>query len=144
MKQEYHEIVKLAAKYCDVVSFNLYRYTVKDLRLPYDAEDKPIIIGEFHFGALDRGLPHTGIKGTINQMHRAEAYKNYVYSALDNPNIVGVHWFQYCDQPYTGRFDGENYQIGFIDICDTPYEEIINAGREVGYSMYQYRTEITE
>jgi hypothetical protein len=27
--------------------------------------------------------------------------------------------------------DGENYQIGFLDICDTPYWETIAAVRDV-------------
>ena len=39
----------------------------------------------------------------------------------------------------TGRGDGENYQIGIVDICDKPYEETVRACREVGYRMYQIR-----
>ena len=60
-------------------------------------------------------------------------------SALRNPWIVGAHWFQYGDQATTGRFDGENYQIGFVDICDLPYAETIEASRRVGYNMYETR-----
>ena len=52
---------------------------------------------------------------------------------------MGTHWFQYADQPATGRGDGENYQIGFVDVCDTPYPEIVKACREVGYGMYASR-----
>jgi hypothetical protein len=40
----------------------------------------------------------------------------------------------------SGRGDGENYQIGFITITDTPYPETIQASRDVGYDMYEYRT----
>jgi hypothetical protein len=44
------------------------------------------------------------------------------------------------DEATTGRgLDEENYQIGFIDIADTPYPETIAASREVGYSLYEYR-----
>ena len=98
-----------------------------------------MIVGEFHFGALDRGMFHTGLVPTENQEERAKAYKNYVNGGLRNPQIVGTHWFQYGDQATTGRGDGENYQIGFLDIADTPYPETIQACREVGYSMYEYR-----
>jgi hypothetical protein len=29
---------------------------------------------------------------------------------MDHPSFVGAHWFQYTDQPLTGRtLDGENY-----------------------------------
>ncbi len=127
-----------AAKFCDVVSYNRYEYGVQDLKLPGGA-DVPLIIGEFHFGALDRGLFHTGLRRADSQQDRADKYKRYVQSALANPAIVGTHWFQYKDQPTTGRGDGENYQIGFVDICDVPHPEIVQAAREVALSMYPYR-----
>lgn len=60
-------------------------------------------------------------------------------SALRNPAIVGAHWFQCYDESTTGRADGENYQIGFLDICDTPYDETVAAAREVGYRLYSLR-----
>ena len=129
---------RAAAKFCDIVSYNRYSYSVENHRLPDDI-DKPVIIGEFHFGALDRGMFHTGLKKTANQQDRAAKYKSYVRGALRNQYIVGTHWFQYKDQATTGRGDGENYQIGFIDICDKPYPETIKACREVGYTMYEYR-----
>jgi hypothetical protein len=82
---------------------------------------------------------HTGLQATENQEDRARTYKNYVSGALRNPQLVGSHWFQYGDQATTGRGDGENYQIGFLDIVDTPYIETIRACREVGYEMYKLR-----
>ena len=127
-----------AQKYCDVVSYNFYKREIGGFK-PVEGEDKPVIIGEFHFGALDRGMFHTGLVSCNDQNGRANAYKEYVQSALRNPWIVGTHWFQYGDQPTTGRFDGENYQIGLVDVCDVPYYETINAIREVGYSMYETR-----
>ena len=129
---------RAAAKFCDIVSYNRYSYSVAEHRLP-DSIDMPMIIGEFHFGALDRGMFHTGLRKTTDQQDRAAKYKSYVRGALGNPYIVGTHWFQYKDQATTGRGDGENYQIGFIDICDKPYPEIVRACREVGYNLYEYR-----
>jgi hypothetical protein len=133
------EIVRHAAKYCDVIGFNFYKFTVQDFALPAGV-DKPVIIGEFHFGALDRGLFHTGLRSVIDQNQRADAYRHYVTSALENPAIVGAHWFKLYDEPTTGRFDGENYQIGFLDGCDTPYRETIAAVREIGYKLYSIRS----
>ncbi len=127
-----------AAKYCDVIGYNLYIDSVAKFTLP-DGVDMPVVIGEFHFGALDRGMFHTGLRPTANQQARAEAYRNYVTGALENPCLVGTHWFQYSDQATTGRGDGENYQIGLIDICDTPYPETIDAVRQVGGTMYSTR-----
>ncbi|MGO8704371.1 MAG: beta-galactosidase [Candidatus Brocadiia bacterium] len=126
-----------AAKYCDVVSYNLYRRSVADFQFNGGA-DVPLIIGEFHFGALDRGMFHTGLVPVADQTARAKAYKDYVLGALAHPQFVGCHWFQYQDEPVTGRvFDEENYQIGFVDVCDTPYRETIEASRAVGAALYR-------
>ena len=131
--------VAAAAKSCDVVSYNLYRNDVTRFR-PHTDADVPLIIGEFHFGALDRGMFHTGLRPVKDQAARAAAYKSYVRGVLRHPQFVGCHWFKYTDEPTTGRaLDGENYQIGFLDIVDTPYPETIAACREVGYALYEYR-----
>jgi len=133
--------VAAAVKYCDVVSYNQYRMSVESFRVPGGA-DVPVIIGEFHFGALDRGLFHTGLRAVKDQADRGEAYKRYVESALRHPQIVGTGWFKYMDESTIGRgLDGENYQIGFLDQCDTPYPETIEACREVGYRMYELRSQ---
>jgi len=132
------QVVGIAAKYCDVVSYNLYREDVSGFKSP--GPDVPLIIGEFHFGALDRGMFHTGLVAVADQDERARMYESYVRGALSNPQFVGCHWFKYRDECTTGReLDGENYQIGFVDIVDTPYPEIVAASRRVGYEMYRIR-----
>lgn len=132
-------VYRAAAKYCDVVSVNIYsRHVNKDL--PPDAEDKPMINGEFHFGALDRGLFHTGLVPTENQAERAACYKNFVTECLNHPRYVGTHWFQWRDQALTGRGDGENYQIGFLTVTDQPYPELVDAARDIGKSLYEIRS----
>jgi len=133
-------VIRMAAKYCDIVSFNIYALSLEKQGLPKGV-DKPMMIGEFHFGALDRGLFHTGLVAVKDQEARGKAYTAYVTSALRNPLIVGVHWHQFGDQATTGRFDGENFQVGFVDCCNTPYPETIAGIREVGYKMYQIRSD---
>ena len=131
-------IYRAAARHCDVVSVNIYnRRPVKDL--PPGAEDKPMINGEFHFGALDRGMFHTGLVATRNQDERAQCYRDFVNACLDHPRLVGTHWFQWQDQAITGRFDGENYQIGFLNVADVPYPELVQAARDVARTMYMRR-----
>lgn len=131
-------IMRAAARYCDVIGVNRYRFSPGDLTM-LEGLDVPIIIGEFHFGALDRGMIHTGLRGVVNQDQRGRLYTHYVTQALKHPNIVGTHYFQYREQSITGRFDGENYQIGFVDITDSPYIEIIEAARAVGKELYSLR-----
>jgi len=129
---------KAANEYCDMVSYNIYQRQIADSQiLP---GNKPVLIGEFHFGALDRGMFHPGLVPVANQKERAEAYKEYMLEAARNPQVVGAHWFLYLDEPLTGRIlDEENYQIGFVDIADTPYVEMIKASREVAAEMYRVR-----
>lgn len=131
-------VVDIAARYCDVVSFNRYAYSAYSLR-PTENMDFPMIIGEFHFGGMDRGLLHGGLRYGGNQQNRADLYKHYVQDAAQNPWIVGTHWFQYNDQAVTGRGDGENYQIGFINVYDSPNWELVRSARAVGESMYELR-----
>ena len=125
-----------AAKYCDVVSYNIYQRDVVNFQFNGGA-DVPLLIGEFHFGARDRGLFHPGLVKLPNQAARAQAYRDYVTSVLRHPQFVGCHWFQYRDEPILGRvYDEENYQIGFVDVADTPYVETIAAARAIGYHLY--------
>jgi len=132
-------VAAAAAKYCDVVSYNLYQRNVAGFKFDGGA-DVPLIIGEFHFGALDRGLFHPGLVPVATQQARAQAYKEYVLSVLHHPQFVGCHWFQYSDEPTTGRvYDEENYQIGFVDVADTPYAETVAASREIGDELYRGR-----
>ena len=131
-------IYRAAARHCDVVSVNIYKRQPVD-NLPPDAVDKPLINGEFHFGALDRGLFHTGLVATRNQNQRAQCYRDFVNACLDHPRFVGTHWFQWQDQALTGRSDGENYQIGFLNVADAPYPELVQAARDVASGMYRRR-----
>ena len=132
------EVVAVAAKYCDVVSFNIYADIVDPEKWKSINDlGKPVVIGEFHFGATDRGMFHPGLRPTANQAERAKAYANYVRSAAAMPAMVGCHWFQYVDEPLTGRFDGENYNIGLVSVTDTPYPELRDAARAVNAQIYQ-------
>ena len=132
-------VVRIAAKYVDVMSYNYYERDVRGFnRLPADI-DKPVIIGEFHFGSLDRGPLRPGLVMVRDQVERGAIYRRYLTSALEDPRFVGAHWHQYADDVATGRFDGENLQNGWVDICDNPYPEMVAAVRWVGANMYRIR-----
>lgn len=133
-------VVRIAAKYCDVMSYNQYNYSEAAFKFP-EGIDLPMMIGEFHFGAMDRGMFHTGLVYCDSQEERGEAYQYYLESALRHPNIIGTNWHQFSDQPTTGRFDGENFQVGFTDVCDTPYAETVKHLRWIGENMYKIRSE---
>lgn len=124
------EIVK-ASKIFDVYSLNSYAYSVnqKEVDKVRDLIDRPILIGEFHFGTPGRGMT-PGLRQTANQVERGVAYRYYVENAMADRSLVGAHWFEWVDEPSTGRFDGENYNIGMLDVTDRPYRELVNAAKE--------------
>ncbi len=133
--------VRAAARHCDVVSFNKYATSIRNLNLPGDL-DRPVIIGEFHFPAWDRSFSANADCGQLSEVQRADSYWYYLTGALENPLIVGTHWFQYLDQPLTGRPDGENFPIGFVDVTDTPYDELTKVTRELGDNLYARRLQV--
>ena len=133
-------VVEICAQYCDIVSYNIYTYSLEGWKLP-SGINMPVIISEFHFGATDRGPFGRSLIECRDQADRAAALKTFVESALGNPLIVGTHWHQFSDQAMTGRFDGEYFQVGLTDVCDSPYAETIAALREVGYGLYATRAQ---
>ncbi len=119
-----------AARVFDVYSQNIYDYAPEPALLDriHRLTGRPIIIGEFHFGTPGRGLA-PGLRQTRDQQERGAAYRYYVENAAAHPAVVGTHWFQWLDQPATGRMDGENYNIGWLDVTDRPYAELVRAAR---------------
>ena len=89
----------------------------------------PVLVGEWHFGALDAGLPASGIGHVRTQADRGRAYRMYVEDAAAKPWSVGTHYFILYDESAIGRFDGECYNIGFYDVCNRPYDELCTAAR---------------
>ncbi len=122
----------------DCFSVNGYAQRIDHAGITRIAEvaRRPVMIGEFHFGALDVGLPASGIGHVPDQAARGAAYRVYVEDAAADPNCVGAHWFTLYDQSALGRFDGENYNVGFLDVCHRPYDELCEAARLTHERLY--------
>ncbi|MBE0600402.1 MAG: hypothetical protein IH607_01340, partial [Firmicutes bacterium] len=78
-------------QYFDVFSINCYAVdptamldSVVDLGV-----DLPILIGEYHFGALDLGQTATGLEAVKNQTERGKAYRYYTERVAAHPCGVG-------------------------------------------------------
>lgn len=125
------EAVAAAAQWCDVVSFNIYHTKINSAEKgEFRKLGKPVIIGEFHFGSRDRGPFWGGMVDVGEENKRGPAYEEYVMDAVADGDIVGCHWFQYVDQPITGRLgDGENGHVGLVSAADIPYRPFIETVR---------------
>lgn len=132
-------VEQVASRYCDVISYNVYSDNITTFSPVKGCEDKPVLIGEFHFGNTDKGIYGGGLNPRGTTENRKKAFENYAISAFENPNVVGAHWFQWFDLCTAGRFNGANYAIGFVDICDTPDYVIVKASRKLAKKMYTLR-----
>ena len=113
----------------DVCSINVYEYEpTKQLERAYRLTGRPILIGEFHIGVPENGLG-AGLVQAMNQTERGTGYRYYVEQGLSLPYALGTQWFQWTDEPITGRMDGENYNIGFIDATGRAYPELVGAAK---------------
>jgi hypothetical protein len=131
------DIIKASDAF-DVFSINIYGYSVetKAFQNINDLTGLPVLIGEFHFGVPERGLA-PGLAQVKDQQERGVAYRYYMENAAAHPSVIGTQWFVWVDQAPTGRFDGENYNIGFVDVTDRPYKELIDAARETHKRLLQ-------
>jgi hypothetical protein len=122
----------------DVFSINCYSDdSFESVQQAGEITNKPVIVGEYHFGAIDAGMLCAGISSVMTQKDRGLAYRVYYEKGMNSPYFVGAHYFILNDQPTLGRMDGENMQIGFVDVCHTAYIDFVNEVRDVNESIYQ-------
>jgi hypothetical protein len=123
----------------DVFSMNCYKRKVlaEEMAQINAMLEMPIMVGEWHFGALDVGLPASGIGHVPDQASRGQAFRVYLEDAAAKPWCVGVHYFTLYDQSALGRFDGENYNIGFVDVCSRPYTPLAEAAKAGHKRLYE-------
>lgn len=132
-------LVALAGKYCDVISYNIYDNPPTGRINQYNDLDLPIMSTEWGVGSDPFQTPFRGEKLDVDPTERTRYIENYMKAALAHPNIVGAHFFQYRDQPLSGRPDGEATLRGFVNIVDTPNFELVQTNRRIGYSLYETR-----
>ncbi len=135
------EAVGACDRYCDVVSFNIYHRQFAPARQDRFRElVKPALVGEFNFSSTDRGPFWPGLVDVGSEAARGRAYAEYVGAAAADPQIVGVHWFQYVDQPASGRLlDGENAHFGLVGITDVPWQSFTQAVGEANIAALRAR-----
>jgi hypothetical protein len=131
-------LMKICSNAFDILSFNCYALTPdkemmdRALRLA----DTPMIIGEYHFGTVDRGMAQS-LWQVENQEQRGVAYRYYTEQGYSHPGLIGTAYFQWCDQDLMGRAsDGENYNCGLIDVTDRPYKYQVEAMMETAKRLY--------
>jgi hypothetical protein len=131
------EVTRAAKRYVDVVSTN-YGADWPDggisrfyLAMLHRATGRPVLITEFYMCAKENRSGNKNSSGgfpvVATQQERADSVRNNVTAFASTPYVLGAHWFQYTDEPMNGRGDGENYNMGLVDIENRPYELLTSA-----------------
>jgi hypothetical protein len=103
-------------------------------QLMYHDGHQPVMISEYSFNALDgsSGNRNTvGFAGQVpDQKSRADGYRIMTANLARVPYIIGADWFQWMDEPPSGRSsDGEDVNFGIVDVNDNPYTLLADAVR---------------
>ena len=151
---ENEEDWRLIARHCDVIGYDNYAFGFADARLTrlLHEADKPALCGEFSFppqydGARGFGFYDAAWAG--DEKDAGRLYAQYVGEAVRSPYCVGVAWFQYRDEPLTGRGPGhgpglvygEHYAFGVVDIADHPKWDLLTAMRRTNLNAAKIRSQ---
>lgn len=132
-------ILEMCKEVFDVFSFNCYDlYPDREMLDRFSrVTGKPLFIGEYHFGTVDRGMAQS-LWQVNSQGERGVAYRYYTEKAYAHPALIGTSYFQWCDQDLTGRgYDGENYNCGLVDVTDRPYPLLVDAISKTAERIYR-------
>jgi hypothetical protein len=133
------EVPAGARKYTDAQSLNYYAsdglLDSQTFRTINEQSQQPLIISEYSFHALDGRSGNRNracFPGQVaNQEARAAGYRLMTQRLAQVPYVIGADWFQWMDEPAAGRaLDGEDANLGVVDIHDKPYETLVEAVRE--------------
>ena len=136
----------IAGEHCDIVSVNCYReldvesgeFTdgfPEQLDQWHRQAQRPMMVTEWSFPALDAGLPckHGGGQRVPTQTDRAKAFRTFQEYLFSRPYMVGSNYFMWADEPALGisrRFP-EDSNYGLVNVEDEPYEELTRAARDL-------------
>lgn len=149
----YPEVAIAASNYVDVISTNLNanwdngKFSPFYLPSLHYLSKKPVLITEFYASAMENQSGNmndsSGFPTVKSQKDRVSSFLSQVKALQRLPYVVGAHWFQYYDEGMHGREDGENYNMGLVDIYDKPYHLLTTASRKVFGKMANLKKQPT-
>ena len=104
-------------------------------------------MGEYSFPSDYGGMRGFGVGSyqgeiALTDGQAGDSYAAWLQAAGANPYVVGVEWFEYADEPASGRGNndgepnisaslvlGENVAFGLVDVTDTPKYDLVNKVR---------------
>jgi uncharacterized protein (TIGR03437 family) len=147
----------IMAANCDVVGFDFYSPTFLDpsVQALIQSTKKPVLVGEYSFPSDYGGMRGFGVGSyqgeiTLSDSQSGDLYAQWLQAAAANPYVVGVEWFEYADEPVTGRGNndgstnispslvlGENIAFGLVDGADRPKYDLVSKVRAANIAALQ-------
>jgi hypothetical protein len=150
----------IAAANSDVLGFDWYAMELQSGILPglLKQVDKPTLIGEFSFPptyGLVRGFGVYTSANAADDEAAGQAYQQWMAAAVAEPTTVGTMWFQYRDEPVSGRGPcpdgaanalvcGEHYAFGVADETDRPKYALVERMRTANLCAGPQRLQLTD
>jgi hypothetical protein len=147
----------LQAASADVVGYDLYTpgYHTALLDQLLASTNKPVLTGEYGFPPTYRyqkglGFYAPGISPD-DDLQAAEYYASWLGSASSDPHSVGALYFEYRDEPLSGRGPGngslpvygEDYAFGAVDETDRPKLGLVQGMRSANLAAGTRRLQLT-
>ena len=148
-----HDWEMMAAN-CDVIGFDYYapEFLSAEVDSLIRAANKPVMIGEYSFPSAYNGM--RGFRSfqqvaTSSDAESGDRYAKWLRDTSAYPYCVGVSWFEYRDEPVSGRGDtgghnagpnlvyGEDYAFGLVDVADRPKYDLVEKVRAANLSALQ-------
>lgn len=133
--------VREAGKWTDVVSTNRNAWSLDGWISPNHIDaltalsGRPAIVGEYYFCAMENRSGNRNSSANFatvgTQEERERGYAAQARQMAGMAGMVGWHWFQYFDEPTHGRGDGEDYNMGLVDIRNEPYAGMVRTSIEI-------------
>ena len=148
-QQDTRALWEIAGRYVDVFSYNWY--VVWDPNENNDIEnwarwsDRPVMITEWYAKGLDTGMENDTGAGWIvaDQETRGKFYQTFALGLLDNPNVVGFHWFRYrdnnVDAAHLVDWSNRDSNKGFLDVDHQAYAALEDRARVINTRVYAIR-----
>ena len=133
------EVCRASRGLTDAQSINIYSSSAtigaEMFAAMYEESGQPVIISEYGFHSLDGRSGNRNRSGfvwghVIDQKAKADGCRLLTTRLARVPYIIGADWFQWNDEPPSGRGDGEDVNFGIVDIFDRPYKNMVEVIRQ--------------
>jgi uncharacterized protein (TIGR03437 family) len=143
----------IVAANTDVIGFDYYsfQFATPAMNALMESTNKPVMVGEYAFPPDYDGQRGFGSSWVATETEAASGalYAQWLQATSACSYCVGVSWFEYEDEPVSGRGMtsgsnigtaleyGEDYAWGLVDVTDQPKYDLLNPIRAANLAALQ-------